>query len=174
MPQKQIFCAVALMLVGAARAWMPLSGASLPAMTGRTRSYCRTAGPRMQASNAGEALKRLAEVQKAKVALSKYETYTVRLKKPMGLVFQEFQTVARGLYVADKNREATNPDNLRPYSDTPSCPFDEVAARDTLIKVDDMRGSESDARCLDFDTAIALIAQNDAPEMELTFAATGV
>jgi hypothetical protein len=28
-------------------------------------------------------------------------------------------------------------------------------------------------RCLDFDTAIALIAQSAASEMELTFAATG-
>lgn len=46
--------------------------------------------------------------------------------------------------------------------------------RDTLLRVNDLAGKESDARCLEFDAALSLIAESDAAEMELTFAATGV
>lgn len=31
---------------------------------------------------------------------ARYESYTIRLKKPMGLVFEEYQTVAKGIFVA--------------------------------------------------------------------------
>jgi hypothetical protein len=40
--------------------------------------------------------------------------------------------------------------------------------------VNDLAGKDSDARCLGFDAALALIAESDATEMELTFAATGI
>eukprot|EP00286_Rhodomonas_abbreviata_P016032 CAMPEP_0181320274 /NCGR_PEP_ID=MMETSP1101-20121128/18033_1 /TAXON_ID=46948 /ORGANISM="Rhodomonas abbreviata, Strain Caron Lab Isolate" /LENGTH=166 /DNA_ID=CAMNT_0023427961 /DNA_START=16 /DNA_END=516 /DNA_ORIENTATION=+ len=123
--------------------------------------------PRMQARNAEEALKILAEKKKAKISLSKFESYTVRMKKPMGLVFEENAVRTKGLYVAAINKELTNPANLQGWG------FDEIALRDQLIRVNDMQGKETDARCLDFDTAIALIAESPSEEMELTFAATG-
>merc|ERR1740130_1151441 len=184
----RIFLAVAILMVGETMAWAPLaSTGSLPSLN--TLKRCRAAtSPLMQEwgpSNAGEALKRLGETKAARVALSKFESYTVKLKKPMGLVFEEFGTVAKGLYIADRKREATNPDNLRPYSDeaapagfqwtgsTAGCPFDEIGNRDTLIRVNDLQGKETDARCMDFDTTIALIAESESMELELTFAATG-
>jgi hypothetical protein len=37
---------------------------------------------------------------------ARYESYTIRLKKPMGLVFEEYQTIAKGIFVAVKTSRA--------------------------------------------------------------------
>eukprot|EP00288_Rhodomonas_lens_P000046 CAMPEP_0177728050 /NCGR_PEP_ID=MMETSP0484_2-20121128/20668_1 /TAXON_ID=354590 /ORGANISM="Rhodomonas lens, Strain RHODO" /LENGTH=197 /DNA_ID=CAMNT_0019240785 /DNA_START=13 /DNA_END=604 /DNA_ORIENTATION=+ len=143
---------------------------SLPAAT-RLPSLRRQPGHAidlcMQASNAEQALARLQQQKQAKISLSKFESYTVRLKKPMGLVFEENAVATKGVFVAAVNKEATNPGNFEGWG------FDQITLRDQLLRVDDMQGKVSDARCLDFDRAIALIAESPSMEMELTFAATG-
>ena len=127
-------------------------------------------GPQMQAKNAAEALKLLAEKQKSKARAaydSRFESYTVKLTKPMGLIFEENDSAAKGLFVKGMDKVNTNPENKFALDNT-------ISLRDQLIRVNDLAGKETSAIGLEFDDAFALIAESDAPTMELTFARGGV
>jgi len=124
----------------------------------------------MQAKNAAEALKLLAEKQKSKARAaydSRFESYTVKLTKPMGLIFEENDSMAKGLFVKGMDKVNTNPANKFALDNT-------ISLRDQLIRVNDLAGKDTSAVGLEFDDAFALIAENDATTMELTFARGGV
>jgi len=124
----------------------------------------------MQAKNAAEALKQIAEKQKAKARAAfdtSFDSYTVKLTKPMGLIFEENDSAAKGLFVKGMDKVNTNPENKFALDQT-------ISLRDQLIRVNDLAGKETSAIGLDFDDAFALIAESDAKTMELTFARGGV
>eukprot|EP00287_Rhodomonas_sp_CCMP768_P007583 CAMPEP_0196720698 /NCGR_PEP_ID=MMETSP1091-20130531/3421_1 /TAXON_ID=302021 /ORGANISM="Rhodomonas sp., Strain CCMP768" /LENGTH=351 /DNA_ID=CAMNT_0042062003 /DNA_START=17 /DNA_END=1072 /DNA_ORIENTATION=+ len=118
-----------------------------------------------QAKNAVEALKKLKEKQQSQARAAfdeRFESYTVKLKKPMGLVFEESDSAAKGIYVKKINKSGADPANQYDLTN-------KISLGDALIRV----GDES-AIGLDFDTAFALLADNPAQELELTFARGGV
>ena len=106
-----------------------------------------TVGPKMQAKNAAEALKLLAEKQKSKARAafdSRFESYEVTLTKPMGLIFEEISSAAKGIGVKGMDKVNTNEANKFALENT-------ISLRDTLIAVDDLQGKKSSAIGLDFD-----------------------
>jgi len=125
----------------------------------------------MQAKNAAEALKLLAQKQKSKARTafdSRFESYTVKLTKPMGLVFEEsLGGAAKGIQIKAMDKVNTNPDNKFSLANV-------ISLRDTLIRVNDLNGKETSTLGLDFDEAFALIAESESTTMELTFARGGV
>jgi len=124
----------------------------------------------MQAKNAAEALKALAEKQKAKARAAfdtRFESYTVKLTKPMGIIFEENDSAAKGLFVKGMDKVNTNPANKFALDNT-------ISLRDQLIRVNDLAGNDQSAVGLEFDDAFSLIADSPATTMELTFARGGV
>jgi len=117
------------------------------------------------AKNAAEALRLIKEKQQkqARAAFdATFESYTVTLKKPMGLVFEESDSAAKGIYVKKINKGAAAAENDFDLTN-------KISIGDALIRV----GKQS-ALGLDFDSAFALLADNPAQELELTFAKGGV
>lgn len=149
---------------------MPLASPQLRRSAATPLSRRSAIGPRMQAKNAAEALKQIAEKQKAKARAAfdtTFDSYTVKLTKPMGLIFEENDSAAKGLFVKGMDKVNTNPENKFALDQT-------ISLRDQLIRVNDLAGKETSAIGLDFDDAFALIAESDAKTMELTFARGGV
>jgi len=127
-------------------------------------------GPQMQAKNAADALKAIAAKQQSKARAAydtRFDSYTVKLQKPMGIIFEENDSAAKGLFVKGLDKVSTNPANKYNLDQM-------ISLRDQLIRVNDLKGKDEPAIGLDFDTAFALIAENPATEMELTFARGGV
>jgi len=127
-------------------------------------------GPQMQAKNAADALKLIKAKQSSKARAAydtRFDSYTVKLQKPMGIIFEENDSLAKGLFVKGLDKVNTNEANKFALSQT-------ISLRDQLIRVNDLKGNDNPAIGLDFDTAFALIAENPATEMELTFARGGV
>lgn len=141
------------------------SGLRTEAMSLRAGRASRASPLVMQgAKSAAEALKLIKEKQEqqARAAFdSRFSSYTVTLKKPMGLTFEEVVSASKGIFVKKLDKSATDPANLEA--------FKEISLGDTLLKV-----GEEKALGMDFDSAFALLAENPSPELQLTFAKGGV
>ncbi|EKX54946.1 hypothetical protein GUITHDRAFT_83873, partial [Guillardia theta CCMP2712] len=157
-------------LAASASAWSPtfnLASPSRPLKSiARPRARCGVFSTSMQqARNAAEALKLLEQKRKAKARAafdSRFEAYTVTMKKPMGLVFEENDSQAKGILVKKIDKASADQANLFNLEN-------KISIRDYLLRVN----GES---CLgkSFDEAFAMIAENPAQELELTFARGGV
>eukprot|EP00281_Chroomonas_sp_CCMP1168_P031076 CAMPEP_0206253630 /NCGR_PEP_ID=MMETSP0047_2-20121206/23256_1 /ASSEMBLY_ACC=CAM_ASM_000192 /TAXON_ID=195065 /ORGANISM="Chroomonas mesostigmatica_cf, Strain CCMP1168" /LENGTH=348 /DNA_ID=CAMNT_0053679855 /DNA_START=30 /DNA_END=1076 /DNA_ORIENTATION=+ len=165
------FLVVAAVLAGTVEAFSPAMGAiplGLRPQASAHRGRCVPLGLSMQETkprNALEALEALKKKQEAKARVAYDDTfgsYTVKMKKPMGLVFEENSGKSKGIFVKKINKADSDPANLRTIED-------KISLGDTLVAV-------NGKKCLgfDFDSAFALLAENPAPELELTFTSGGV
>lgn len=156
------------LLIASTEAFSPTLG-SVP-LGLRHQSYknrrCTPLGLSMDAKpkNAQEALELLKKKQeeKTRVALDdRFKTYTIKMTKPMGLVFEENTSSSKGIFVKKMNKEGTNPANAAVFS--------QITLGDTLIAV-------GDKKCvgMDFDSAFSLLADNPSQELELTFTTGGI
>eukprot|EP00284_Hemiselmis_tepida_P016832 CAMPEP_0174927608 /NCGR_PEP_ID=MMETSP1355-20121228/19155_1 /TAXON_ID=464990 /ORGANISM="Hemiselmis tepida, Strain CCMP443" /LENGTH=342 /DNA_ID=CAMNT_0016173723 /DNA_START=15 /DNA_END=1043 /DNA_ORIENTATION=- len=167
---RTVLFAVTLACLGAADAWVSPGSIGLSrAPTARMALRQTRAAPlglKMQEAkpkNAAEALAKLKKEQEAKKRIAvdtTFKSYSVRLKKPMGITFEEAD--GGGIFVKKISKASADEANAF-YLEN------KISLGDVLIEVEGQKCAG-----MDFDSAFALLAENPSQELTLKFTPGGV